>query len=40
MTTIGALALSTEKWQLSTPLGAKTPEMILMKLGMVQPHPK
>jgi len=27
--------LSRGKWQISTPQGAKTPEPILMKLGMV-----
>jgi len=30
-----ATAPSIGKWQLSTPQGAKTPESILMKLGMV-----
>jgi len=29
------MAPSMRKWQISTPHGAKTPEPILMKLGMV-----
>jgi len=29
------MALSIRKWQISIPQGAKTPEPILMRLGMV-----
>ena len=32
---IYAIALNIEKWQISTPRGAKTREPILIKLGMV-----
>jgi len=32
---VKAIAQTIGKWQVSTPQGAKTPESILMKLGMV-----